>query len=732
MTFLNRSLFFLRLIFVVAIALVFFLSALSYKHLENLNQSNEMVNHSFDVSLKLEELHAHLKGIETERRNYILTGDRHHRALIPPMDKTIRRVVGELSLLLYKDPTQQHNMMALQSEVARKLQIVGETYQRDDITYTQQELIYSLTQGNQVMDQISKRIDSMLVREKDLLERRRSELLFSQKNTPVYLYIISLFSLSLLAFSFYRINRDVKQQKLINRELQLSLDTLNLSETVGEYGIWTFMPESGVYTFSDNIYRLLGLEPQSFPATVEHYMEHVHPEDQKRFKDNFHLMGTKDTGPFKFRVIRRDGQQRHFQATGKYVSTLTGDQVLLGIITDVSHDIENRLKLEGINWVLTERNKNLSISNQTFGEAEKIGNFGIWHWFSKDDRFVFSDNFIRLFGYDPKRFEHRLKNFMPAIHPDDRSLVISQLQRMRKGESEEGFILRVDRHDDQQLRYLSVSSRKIDDAANGQYYLVIAQDITEEYLDKQLIEEKNIILEANNKELSAFNYAASHDLQEPLRKIETFLSRLKDKDYTKLSESGQQYMDRTLLAAGRMRALIEDLLQFSRSTRSEEIFEKVNLNRVLQQVQEEQAHSIEEKNARIVSEKLPTVRAVPFQMHQLFANLIGNSLKYSKKDLAPEITITVSRVSSEEVPQLKRSGKRQYYKIVFQDNGIGFENQYADKIFTLFSRLHGRSDYEGTGIGLAICKKIMDNHNGCIYARGEEGKGATFTVLIPA
>lgn len=184
-------------------------------------------------------------------------------------------------------------------------------------------------------------------------------------------------------------------------------------------------------------------------------------------------------------------------------------------------------------------------------------------------------------------------------------------------------------------------------------------------------------------------------------------------------------------SAGRMRTLINDLLQFSRTTKTEQIFEKTNLNNVLESVKEALSQQINEKSAKIESETLPVLKVIPFQMHQLFSNLISNSLKYSRENIPPEISITVKKVWSENDDRLPKNIGKDFYQIDFKDNGIGFEQDYAEKIFLLFNRLHGKTEYAGTGIGLAICKKIVENHQGFIFAEGKPGIGANFTIFLP-
>jgi PAS domain S-box-containing protein len=244
-------------------------------------------------------------------------------------------------------------------------------------------------------------------------------------------------------------------------------------------------------------------------------------------------------------------------------------------------------------------------------------------------------------------------------------------------------------------------------------FVAIATDITHLKKTQQRLEQ-------SNRELESFAYVASHDLQEPLRKIQTFGERLKTTCAAALSPEGRDYVERMQAAATRMRRLIDDLLSFSRVSSSARPFTQVDLGAVAREVLGDLEASVEQAQARVTVEELPVLAADPTQMRQLLQNLVGNALKFRREGVPPTVSIR-GRVDA----------KAQRCVLEVEDNGIGFEEKYAERIFNVFQRLHGRGQYEGTGIGLAICRKIAERHGGSITVNSTPGVGTTFRVSLP-
>jgi len=237
-------------------------------------------------------------------------------------------------------------------------------------------------------------------------------------------------------------------------------------------------------------------------------------------------------------------------------------------------------------------------------------------------------------------------------------------------------------------------------------------------------------LERSNSELEQFAYVASHDLQEPLRKIRTFSDRLLLKQAEKLDEEGRDSLHRMHNAAARMQSLIDGLLALSRVTTKGQKYEKVDLARVAAEVVSDLEVQIKQVNGRVELEKLPAVQADPLQMHQLFQNLIANGLKFHRDEEPPVVKVSGRYLPGREDRKPGRLSNEQC-RIVVEDNGIGFDEKYSKRIFGIFQRLHPRDVYEGTGIGLAICRRIVEQHDGTINAHSVPGKGSTFEVVLP-
>jgi PAS domain S-box-containing protein len=410
-----------------------------------------------------------------------------------------------------------------------------------------------------------------------------------------------------------------------------------------------------------------------------------------------------------------------------YIPLKNNKQEVYGVLV-IGHD----------NTTVMEAAEKIKTINTQLKEAQRLAHIGNWEWDIVNNKITWSDELFRIYGLTPGEFEASYEHYLRTIHPDERERINKIVLEAFRNHQPFDFYHRIVRPD-RTIRILHGRGEVfVNDKKEPVSMVGTAQDVTEikqaEEEIKQMADELiryNKQLEQTNKELESFTFVASHDLQEPLRKIRTFLNLIAEKELAILSDKSKNYLKRTINAAEQMQQLIVDLLVYSRTTSSEEHFVKTDLNTILRRVKNELKEIIEEKKASIEATDLPELNVIPFQFQQLFTNMISNSLKFSKRDTPPHISIRYEITDGMTIEHINANSGKKYHSFSIADNGIGFETEYNEKIFDLFQRLHSRNEYNGTGIGLSICKKIIENHGGIITANGEPGKGATFNIYLP-
>ncbi|MBS1598070.1 MAG: PAS domain S-box protein [Bacteroidetes bacterium] len=380
--------------------------------------------------------------------------------------------------------------------------------------------------------------------------------------------------------------------------------------------------------------------------------------------------------------------------------------------------------------------------DERFRMAVESTKLGTWDYYPLSGILSWSNECRKIFDV-PEDFKIDMDFFATHIHPDDINFAQAAIQRSMDPTTTGDYDIqyRILRYSDGEPRWIRAQGKVyFNDNNQAERFIGTVLDITEEKLAKEKLEKTvrertidliklNEQLEKSNLELEQYAYIASHDLQEPLRKIQTFSEMLKKNIHNEADF--KKYFDKINQSAKRMTTLINDVLNYSRLTHAMDTSATVDLNQVVFDAQSDLELMIEQKNALIQTENLPSIPGVASQLRQLFSNLINNSIKFCEKE--PIIHISSKILSAEEIkefPELK-SGSN-FVALYFQDNGIGFEKVDAEQIFVIFRRLNNRSEYQGTGIGLALCKKIAENHGGTIRASSEKGKGAAFTIVLPA
>lgn len=380
----------------------------------------------------------------------------------------------------------------------------------------------------------------------------------------------------------------------------------------------------------------------------------------------------------------------------------------------------------------------LRIANHQLNEAQEIAKMGHWQWDVENNKLTWSPGLYKIYGLEPQNDSLSYDKFLEFVHPGDKETAKESIQKAFETTEFPPYQHRIVLKDGTVKTLQAKGEVLTDDRGRIVKMIGTGQDITEQQQAQQQLLEKTQELENTNTELQQFAYVASHDLQEPLRKIMTFASLLNKEAKEALTEKGRLYLDKIVQSSSRMQKLIDDILKFSSLNATDEVFAPTDLNAIIEQVLVDMEVLIEKTGAVIQTEKLPVVEAIPSQMGQLFLNLIGNAIKFRKETEKPFVQISGTETAGSrltgEFPLAAKypyGHQMRFAKITVQDNGIGFDETYAEKIFDIFQRLNSSKKQEGTGIGLAICKKIVDNHHGFIQARSRPGEGATFTIILP-
>lgn len=522
------------------------------------------------------------------------------------------------------------------------------------------------------------------------------------------------------------VHTDITEEKMAAQKIKDNETKLNLIIESSELGTWELNLKTNEINYSKKYLEIFGYKDYVSLAHTE-LIKHLHPDDLDIRINAFEK--AKQTGVLHYqaRLIWSDHSVHWMEGKGRMFFDENNQPLrVMGTIRDITAEKKHSVELEE--------------SEQKFRLLADSMAQQVWTADTQGNLNYFNQS---VFDYSGLTLEQINKDgWLQIVHPDDRGENIQQWLNAISMGKDFLFEHRFRRYDGEYRWQLSRAVPKKDEHGNIQMWVGTSTDIQDQKnflieLERQVQErtkelaENNIELEKTNKELEAFAYISSHDLQEPLRKIQTFATRLLDKEYHNLSEKGKDYFKRMQNAAERMQTLINDLLTYSRTSTTERKYEKTNLNKMIEELEEDMKEELLQKNATLETTQLCEINIIPFQFRQLLHNLISNSLKFSSPERAPHIKIKSKIVKGVELKNDKLSDDITYCHISISDNGIGFEQPFSEKIFELFQRLHGKSEYNGTGIGLAMVKKIVENHNGTVTANSKLNKGATFDIYLP-
>jgi len=514
-----------------------------------------------------------------------------------------------------------------------------------------------------------------------------------------------------------------KQQQIEENELRLRTAALS-----SELGTWDYDPKTEVLRWDDASRKLFGIGPD-VAVTVDLFWERIHPDDRPAALDRMLEAlnpGIASNYESEYRIIGLPHDEvRWIHAKGKaFFDEKQVPYHFSGTVLDIT---EKRMALE-----------ELKDSEQKFRLLADSMPQLIWTGDVHGSLNYFNRSVYHYSGLSPEDIAE--KGWLQIVHPDEREENMRLWMESVKNGEDFLFEHRFRRHDGEYRWQLSRAIPQRDAGGNIQMWVGTSTDIHDQKTFSKELETKvqertkdlqqaNQELERMNEELASFAYVSSHDLQEPLRKIQTFANRIAEKEV--LSDTGKDYFRRMQDAAQRMHLLIEDLLAYSRTSTTEKVFETCQLTTLIEEVKHDLEQVIKEKQATIEYQDLPVMHIIPFQFRQLFTNILSNALKFSKQDVPSHIVIRAEEVRGDNSGHPDLEKDKVYHHLTVQDNGIGFSPEYNTRIFEVFQRLHGKHEYKGTGIGLAICKKIIENHQGSISAVGVPDVGATFHIYVP-
>ncbi|WP_159021556.1 PAS domain-containing protein [Formosa sp. L2A11] len=527
---------------------------------------------------------------------------------------------------------------------------------------------------------------------------------------------------------------DVTEKVTSRKKIEKTETRLRIATEAADLATWELDLHNRDITYSKRLPSILGY-PEDYILTKEFIRSRTVPEDLETILlPAFDRALKTGTYFYEVRTRKKDDTVIWIRTHGKVFYDEAGVPVkLFGTLREIT---------------IEKRNEQQLIENeQKFRLLADSMPQKIWTANTEGLLDYYNRTVYEFTGHTPKTLNP--SNWLTIVHPDDREE--NAFLWNKSIETGEDFLFehRFIRHDGQYRWQLSRAIPQRDNNGKIQRWVGTSTDIQDQKmflqeLERQVKDRTKLLAEANsklensveelqrmNEELQSFAYISSHDLQEPLRKIQIFSSRILDLEKDNLSETGAGYFNRMQNAAHRMQVLIKDLLTYSRTNTSTRTFEKTDLNIILDEVKIDLKELIKEHQVTIEVGNLCTVYIIPFQFIQLMNNLINNSIKFAREGVPPIIKIdsVIDKGSAFKIEQLVADGE--YCHIKVSDNGIGFDPQYSEQIFDVFERLHTRTAYEGTGIGLAIVKKIVENHNGYIFAQGEENKGVTFNIYIP-
>lgn len=720
------------------LGIVFFLIAISvvtYRSLDTYMMEVRAVRHSSDVQEALERALSSIKDAEIGRYGYQLTRD---SLLLMPYLTSVAELPGVLKLLdsLVSDNLQQQRRVdTLKSLIDHQFRIVGEilTNAKESSLYMDRYESSLIARARTNMDDVRQLGRRIRTEEQRIADERSTSESGMRNIAPVSLLFYGLASLAGIAFLFTRVLDELEKRRKAEDNLRDNIQALRKEVGIREFTqktLWNVIDNSldGIMAFRsvrDRHNQITDFE-WILANTVSQVTLYSSEEALLGKRLLQETRGLATDGLFDvYKAVVESGkpcQVEHHFVTDAMNSwyNITAVKLEDGLVVTYSDITGQKLQ----RMLIEEREVLLK-------EAEQVANMGSWKWIKRTDELIWSDGLYRILGKPREDYTPSWPSFLDNVHLEDRPAMRNFLSEARERPRSLRMEYRVEIDDS--IRHLAMILKPLQENGSLQpSVLGTIIDITERKLYEDQLKQYTVELKRSNEDLEQFAYVASHDLQEPLRKIRAF-GDLAARNQHRNDGLKTDYIHRMQSAAARMQVLIEDLLLFSRVSRSANQFERVQMQPLMDEVLDDINEQIRREQAIVNVGLLPNIRGDRTQIRRLFQNLISNAIKFHKAGHRPEVYVSgrIMRYADILNEYKITVGPGEWACFVIKDNGIGFDEKHAEKIFNIFHRLHGRNEYEGTGIGLSICRKIVSNHQGYIIARSEENMGSEFIIVLP-
>ena len=721
--------------FLVIVMVLVALSLMTYRNLNNFIAEVNHIRHSSEVFRALDQTLSTIKDAEIGSRGFEITKDTMY---LEPYYHSVNTIPGEIRTLdsLVRDNiVMSKKVDTLEFLINRQFNVIHKILSlktSGTITSEEESLVLAGRNNMNEIRSIIKRIGEL---ESRIFEIRLSSETDFRNIAPLALLLFTLTALIGVSLLFSKINDALDKQRIAEARLNENILALKSEVGIREFtqktlrnvldnsldGIMAFRARRNQESRAIEGFELTLANAIASKSTGKSESELI----GKRLRSIFPIEGEDlfDT----FKGVVQTGQPAQFERlyqddhfNGWYnITVVKLEDGFVVTFSNITTPKKQRIVLEERGLLLKE--------------AEALANMGSWKWDGSTQTMVWSDGLYKILNKNAETFTPSWSSFFENVYSEDRDFLDDLLKKTIADPEGSTFEYRVEING--VLRYLSLTSKpRESDTKSGLDILGTVIDVTDQKIYEAQLEQYTAELKRSNEDLEQFAYVASHDLQEPLRKIRAFGDRLSSRYKKQLDDQGEDYIKRMQSASVRMQTLIEDLLAFSRLAQSKDVFQRIDMNSIMKDVQEDLDIQIKREQAVLKIGKIPFLTGEKMQMRRLFQNLINNAIKFHKPNEIPIVEVFGRTIKWIEVKN--QLGvvlpDTPYIMITVKDNGIGFDERFNEKIFNIFQRLHGRTEYEGTGIGLAICRKIVTNHKGYVTARSKEGVGSEFIVVLPA